>query len=151
MKKRKRNPIRKYKSKSRYVHKKLRSSKICAKGSFRTISIGKRGKKLVICCPKGYWRLKRCGVGTKAVTMLVPRVRTFKAKRRKAANMRKDAFGFMKAISGKPLRTYRIYARLKDGGVGITAWYSEKEIIEDLKGQIVRAGHSIIKVEEGKE
>lgn len=47
------------------------SPKLCARGSFRTITRGKI--KLVICCPKGKYRRGRCSVGTRAQSILKPR------------------------------------------------------------------------------
>lgn len=60
---------------SRYTHRKMAPKSRFAKGSFRTIRIGKHGKRAIIGCPKGYWskRSKRCRKGTRMVTMLTPK------------------------------------------------------------------------------
>lgn len=47
------------------------------KRSFRTISIGQRGKKLVVACPVGHWHPRRrgkskCDVGMQRQTTLHP-------------------------------------------------------------------------------
>ena len=54
---------------------------------------------------------------------------------------------FLKAISGnKPAEVYRVHAKLKDGKIGITPWFT-KAVIDDVKDDIKKAGHKIIKVE----
>ena len=59
----------------KYYHCRLQSPSKCASGSYRTIPTGgKRGTKLVVCCPKGKFnsRTKRCKVGTFAQKKLIP-------------------------------------------------------------------------------
>ena len=54
---------------------------------------------------------------------------------------------FLKAISGiKPAEVYRIHAKLPNGKVGITAWYT-KAVIDDLENEIKNTGATIIKIE----
>lgn len=45
----------------------------CARGSFRMKSIGRHGRKIVVCCPKGHFRRGRCSVGVRAQSLLTPR------------------------------------------------------------------------------
>lgn len=54
-----------------YCRERLNPPSRCAKSSFRTKSLV-RGRKLVICCPKGKWRARRCTVGTIAQSLLRP-------------------------------------------------------------------------------
>ena len=62
----------------------------------------------------------------------------------KEANPKAD---FLKAISGiKPAEVYRIHAKLPNGKVGITAWYT-KATIDDLEDEIKSTGATIIKIE----
>jgi hypothetical protein len=56
---------------AKYVHKDLRPKSMFAKGSYRTIAIG-GDKKMIVGCPKGHWDGRRCGVGMKGKTMLLP-------------------------------------------------------------------------------
>lgn len=54
---------------------------------------------------------------------------------------------FLKTISGnKPAEVYRVHAKLKNGKIGITPWFT-KAVIDDVKDDIKKAGHKIIKVE----
>ena len=55
-----------------YRHTKLEAKGHFARGSFRTISIGRHGRKMVVGCPKGYWskKTKHCRAGMRKVTML---------------------------------------------------------------------------------
>jgi len=46
----------------------------CAAGSFRTKKLPK-GRRLVVCCPKGSWTGRRCKVGTRGQVLLKPRKR----------------------------------------------------------------------------
>jgi hypothetical protein len=68
----------------RYTHQKLIKAwrRKLDPRSVRTIRIGKHGRLLKIACPKGHWRpkRKRCTVGTKAFSMLIPRRPRAKAK-----------------------------------------------------------------------
>jgi len=51
--------------KAKYCRKRLISPKKCAPSSFRVKGVkGKPGTKLTICCPKGFYKKKRCKVGT---------------------------------------------------------------------------------------
>ena len=56
---------------AKYVHKSLRPKSIFARGSFRTVDIG-GDKKMIVGCPKGHWDGRRCKVGMKGKTMLLP-------------------------------------------------------------------------------
>lgn len=58
-------------SRARYCRERQLSPSGFAKGSFRTITLGK-GEKGVIACPKGHFHSGRCGVGTKLQTILHP-------------------------------------------------------------------------------
>ncbi len=67
------NPLRRYGSKARYKHIRVRSPKEFDPRSFRVIDPGRPGyTKLVIGCPKGKWdnRRKRCKVGTRVQAIL---------------------------------------------------------------------------------
>jgi hypothetical protein len=45
----------------------------CAAGSFRMKEVGEHGTKLVLCCPAGKWKRKRCKVGMKVQSVLKKR------------------------------------------------------------------------------
>jgi alkanesulfonate monooxygenase SsuD/methylene tetrahydromethanopterin reductase-like flavin-dependent oxidoreductase (luciferase family) len=79
-----RNPLRRRGSRARYRHMKLARKSRFARGSFRVKVLGRRGKKLIIGCPKGAWdRIRKyCRVGTRAVTLLVPLRRKRRRSRR---------------------------------------------------------------------
>lgn len=62
-----------YSPRARYRHSKLESKAHFARGSFRTIRIGRHGKRLVVGCPKGQWNRRRCRSGMRRVTMLTPK------------------------------------------------------------------------------
>lgn len=56
----------------KYYHCPITPAPKCARGSIRTV---KSGKNLIrICCPSGKWdsKKKRCKVGTKGLTKLIP-------------------------------------------------------------------------------
>ena len=66
-----------YSPRAHYSHTKLEPKGHFARGSFRTISVGRHGKKLVVGCPKGRWnkRSRRCRSGMRRVTLMTPRRR----------------------------------------------------------------------------
>jgi len=76
------NPLRKYGSRARYYHKRLKSPRLFAKASLRTISIG-GGKKMIVGCPKGYWdaRRRRCRAGTRGQAILTPKSMNFRRRK----------------------------------------------------------------------
>ena len=54
---------------------------------------------------------------------------------------------FIKALSGeKPAEVYRVHAKLKDGRIGISAWYT-KAVIKDIVKDAKATGAKIIKIE----
>jgi len=64
------NPVR-GKSRAQYCRERQESPSKFAKGSFRTITLGK-GKKGVVACPKGYYHRGKCSKGTHLQTILHP-------------------------------------------------------------------------------
>jgi len=58
-------------SRAQYCRERQLDPSRFAKGSFRTITLGK-GKKGVIACPKGKYNRGECGVGTRLQTILHP-------------------------------------------------------------------------------
>jgi len=64
-----------YSKKAKYTHKKVEDKENFDPRSFRTIPLGKSGKKAVVGCPVGQWqpRKKRCKVGMKIQKKLIPR------------------------------------------------------------------------------
>jgi len=55
---------------------------------------------------------------------------------------------FLNAITTHaPVKVYRIHAEASPGKIGLTAWYTA-ETIEEIKADIVKAGHKIIRIEE---
>jgi hypothetical protein len=63
------NPIKG--SRAKYCRERQESPSRFAKGSFRTITLGK-GERGVVACPKGYYHRGRCSVGTHLQTILHP-------------------------------------------------------------------------------
>lgn len=57
---------------ARYCRKRLVDPRMFDKASFRTIPLGKEGKKGIIGCPKGYWKRSRCKIGTRLQSILYP-------------------------------------------------------------------------------
>ena len=53
---------------------------------------------------------------------------------------------FIAAVTSEKVDTYRIYAKMPDGRIGITAEYTAS-MIEVVKEDILSHGHEIIKVE----
>lgn len=100
----KENPVRKYGSRAKYTHTRLGSPSKFDPRSFRTISTGRRGRKVVIGCPKGRWSAmtRRCSVGTRAQALLRP-------KRGKILRMprRKHSRFSLAANSGRSRRRHR--------------------------------------------
>jgi len=64
-----------YSKKAKYIHKVIKNKDEFDSRSFRTIPLGKSGKKAVVGCPVGQWqpRKKRCKVGMKIQKKLIPR------------------------------------------------------------------------------
>lgn len=58
-------------SRAKYCRERQLSPSGFAKGSFRTITLG-RGEKGVVACPKGQYKHGKCGVGTRLQTILHP-------------------------------------------------------------------------------
>lgn len=53
---------------------------------------------------------------------------------------------FISAITSKKVESFRIHAKRPDGNIGLTAWYTSAEI-ENVKAEIIKAGHTILKIE----
>jgi hypothetical protein len=64
-----------YGPRSKYRHTKLEPKRHFARGSFRTISIGRRGKRMLVGCPKGSWsrKARHCRSGMRRVALLSPK------------------------------------------------------------------------------
>jgi len=62
-----------YSSRAQYIRRRQLPPGQFAKGSFRTIPLGRGGKLGVVGCPKGQWTGRRCRVGTRLQTILTPK------------------------------------------------------------------------------
>ena len=55
---------------------------------------------------------------------------------------------FINALRNIPVKKWRVIAELKDGKIGISAWYCSMESIEELKKEAILAGHKVLRIEE---
>lgn len=64
-----------YSKKAKYIHKVVQDKNNFDSRSFRTIPLGKSGKKALVGCPAGFWmpRKKRCKVGMEIQKKLIPK------------------------------------------------------------------------------
>lgn len=67
-------PFDTLKNVAKYCRSRQLSPKLFDKRSFRVITLGSKGKKGIIGCPKGKWseKTKKCKVGTKLQSILIP-------------------------------------------------------------------------------
>lgn len=57
---------------------------------------------------------------------------------------------FITAINPNDTTRYRIIAEQSNGDIGITRWFT-KLILDDMKADIVNAGHTILEIETKQE
>ncbi len=69
-----------YSNKAKFTHKQVEPKENFDPRSFRTINLGKSGKKATIGCPVGEWmpNKKKCKVGTRIQRIMTPRKRSKK-------------------------------------------------------------------------
>lgn len=66
-------------SHSQYIHHRLQPPGRFDPRSFRTKPIGRRGRKIITACPRGYYQRGKCTTGTEAQAELIPRGRGMRA------------------------------------------------------------------------